>query len=282
MMPYIITNESCNLNCEYCFYNSENSTRSKIIDVDKLFIFLNKLRKEKFIDNNLSITGGEPTIHPKFEQLLGLVKKHDYRVRLNTNLKDLKQVIIKYKDYITRIDTSIDSLNSYNLRHNEFIIDNLEVLNDNNIPLGIMTVINDTNFNKLKEIYSVLKKFNPEYISFQPMEVVNESMEKHDLKYLNKQSRAVLFDQLDFWAEIENNYETVDKIKKLILGVDVEPSCNMGSSKFVIDADGNIYPCFHRKDIFCGNIYDSNPKDVIKNLKQSFVKNCYSYKCMPL
>ncbi|HOJ64360.1 MAG TPA: radical SAM protein [Spirochaetota bacterium] len=68
----IMINNYCNLNCEYCFAN-------KIIEKDKQNMSVAAFKQAiDFIKrskrNNLSILGGEPTLHPDFIEFLDIIK----------------------------------------------------------------------------------------------------------------------------------------------------------------------------------------------------------------
>jgi radical SAM protein with 4Fe4S-binding SPASM domain len=64
----IILTENCNESCEHCF--NANMRYGKSMDVDKFMEFVT-LNGKELHDVHLKIMGGEPTIHPRFEELVG-------------------------------------------------------------------------------------------------------------------------------------------------------------------------------------------------------------------
>lgn len=63
-------------------------------------------------------------------------------------------------------------------------------------------------------------------------------------------------------------------------------SCFMGSEGMVVDPDGSIVPCFHRRDLNCGNLFDDDPRDLTLKL---FAANdavldapCFGRHCLSL
>lgn len=63
-------------------------------------------------------------------------------------------------------------------------------------------------------------------------------------------------------------------------------SCYMGSEGMVVDPDGGVYPCFHRRDLRCGNLFDDEPLDLTLKL---FAANdavidapCFGRHCLSL
>lgn len=57
-------NTQCNLNCEYCFANKDFNVLS-----DNNFELFFDFCKQAAIDN-IHITGGEPTLHPRFSYII--------------------------------------------------------------------------------------------------------------------------------------------------------------------------------------------------------------------
>ena len=60
-----------------------------------------------------------------------------------------------------------------------------------------------------------------------------------------------------------NTYSYIQLFHDLIKGI--KPTnmmtCFMGTSAVIIDYYGDVYPCFHRKDLYAGNILKHNFKD---------------------
>ncbi len=81
----IVFTQGCNFKCPYCHNPSliplENKDRS-YLSVDKLSIFLQKRRN---LIDGVSITGGEPTLHPDLTGLIKTIKSMDLKVKLDTN-----------------------------------------------------------------------------------------------------------------------------------------------------------------------------------------------------
>ena len=43
--------------------------------------------------------------------------------------------------------------------------------------------------------------------------------------------------------------------------------CLMGSSCFVVNADGTVLPCFHREDLPCGSTQTDTPEEILSRLR---------------
>lgn len=104
-VPYLLNIEltnKCNLNCTHC-YKEANCHKINNIDLDDLSLLFS------FLDSsNLSVTltGGEPTLHPKFEKVVELCSEFG-TVDLVTNGLNLKSVSSKVIRMINLIGISL-------------------------------------------------------------------------------------------------------------------------------------------------------------------------------
>ena len=75
--------QGCNFRCPFC-HNSELIPRQgkPLMDMDALLAFL---EKRKGLLDGVCISGGEPTLCPELEALLGRIKALGYAVKLDTN-----------------------------------------------------------------------------------------------------------------------------------------------------------------------------------------------------
>ena len=71
-------NDTCNLNCRWC-YNQGNS--DKIMDFTRFVSFYKRVIKDNLSD--IVLIGGEPTIHPRFIDILDVIENK--KISLFTN-----------------------------------------------------------------------------------------------------------------------------------------------------------------------------------------------------
>lgn len=98
---------ACNLRCKHCL--RDFSSEEKYFSLP----LLKKILKEakKFRTSEISFTGGEPTLHPDFANIITEVVKAGYRYSMITNGIDLDKifpVLLSTKDNINRIGVSLD------------------------------------------------------------------------------------------------------------------------------------------------------------------------------
>ncbi len=79
-MPNIIFNSYCNRNCIYCFAKKKNEGSYKQLSLDNLVIICDFLEKSNI--KNVTVLGGEPTLHPEFtlflQYIISIIKSDAY------------------------------------------------------------------------------------------------------------------------------------------------------------------------------------------------------------
>lgn len=85
----IILTEACNMNCEHCF--NADVRNAKMMDIDKFLDFAHQNRND-LRRLQLKIMGGEPTIHPRFEEFVERSVPYFDVVRIFTNGTTLPKI----------------------------------------------------------------------------------------------------------------------------------------------------------------------------------------------
>lgn len=156
-MKWFIVNltNRCNLNCKTCL-RGEKSDADLDIGILKQFL---KYAKEYRI-KGISLTGGEPILHPNFKEVIHNIISHKFKLSLVTNgifYKDYLKILRKYKSKIKRINLSLDShkeeINDYIRGPGTYkkILEAIHYLQKENIPLALTHVINNQNFRDLEK-----------------------------------------------------------------------------------------------------------------------------------
>lgn len=291
MKAYVILTDNCNLKCKYCFYELDNVKREHALEIDSLkeFIVHNKNRLSK----SIMITGGEPFTHPKIYDLLDWMNKNGFSAEINSNLVNInKDKLSDTADTISMISTSIDHIDphihNFIRGHYSDTMDSLEFLIENGIPFRTTTVMSKFNYKQIGNIYSELDNLNPKTMMFQPVDVKGHPLyEEYSLNVLPKSELQKLFYNLGPWAHKYNCINTLESMKRYYLDKAIpEERCAMGKKMFVIDCNGHVYPCFHRHDLYCGNIYHRDGSHILDNInkleKRIKTKDCFRECCIPL
>lgn len=77
-MANIMLNDHCNLNCSYCFAKSTYGKNINNISLKNFKAALDFILKDN--EEMVGLIGGEPTLHPQFEEIIKLLK-YDKRVK---------------------------------------------------------------------------------------------------------------------------------------------------------------------------------------------------------
>lgn len=161
-MPNIMLTYRCNLKCSYCFANE--FVNKENIDIteenfDKAIAFLTK-------DNStrIGLIGGEPTIHPKFKNILDvLINNHKVeQVTVYTNGLEIDKYTNQLITSKIKLLINCNSPENIGKSNYEKMVKNIDNLIFNHymkdrVNLGINLYSNDMNYDY---IISLLKRYN--------------------------------------------------------------------------------------------------------------------------
>lgn len=114
----IVLNETCNLNCSFCHHEGKTLDSNGDIDIVTVFQYLESVRKKGFPIKEVHLTGGEPTLHPRFKEFVNLLLTNNYKVKITTNGNfnaDIKEFL--KQSNLTGINFSIHTINAKNLKN---------------------------------------------------------------------------------------------------------------------------------------------------------------------
>ena len=97
LWAYINITDQCNKFCGFCF--NKNNFKPDLA-LSKFIIILDKLKNMKI--KQVTLSGGEPTLHPDIKEMLTLTKELGMRTHLATN--GLEDDLILYLDKFKLID----------------------------------------------------------------------------------------------------------------------------------------------------------------------------------
>ncbi len=168
-----LTNE-CNIRCLHCLGSYENRLDSELSLNEWKSIFDQIIKNKVFYIN---ISGGEPTVHPNFTEIISYLSEIGLHFIITTNgvfSKKIRDIIIKNKEYLIGIKVSLDGYNAEShcfLRRDknnkadyrlfDITLKNILFFKKNKIPLTIATVIHKKNITNFKEFVKLIKKIDP-------------------------------------------------------------------------------------------------------------------------
>ena len=289
----------CNERCIHCYIPHEDKLYN--IDDNLYFQTIKQLKDIGII--SISLSGGEPMLHPNFLEFLKYAQDSDFYVKVFTNLTLLNEEIIKLmQNNRTSVYVSLYSMNEVN--HDAITQmkgsfnktkSNILKLIENNIPVYINCPIMDYNKNDYNEVYKWAKDLNLEvrvdYDIMARCDLTTDNLE-HRLK--TEEMENIIINILD--NNKENQKQTVSKeLNKDKEYTSDRDLCGACITSCCIDAKGNVYPCTGW-NYNCGNLNETSLKDIwekspqmlyIRSLKRKDFKKCidckdidYCFMCM--
>lgn len=151
--------ESCNYQCEFCVEKKSLQTNRPIFISERFIRETLASLHQKYLLESIIVSGGEPTLHPSFMQLLSFFSKQDIPLKLITNMERfsdayfLKEIASMYA--LHEKWKLFGSLCKYN---NACVFDRIRNILSANIPLYLIVPIYEYNLPVLPIIFKKLSK----------------------------------------------------------------------------------------------------------------------------
>ena len=147
-------NKTCNLRCPYCFANEFVNKSEDNITLENFKKAVDFLLSSQGTGGRIGIIGGEPTIHPQFQEIIESVVKNDKikSVVLFTNGIKIDEYIDILSHEKIRFLINLNSYNDIGVGFYNEILNNIELLlnrgkkNDINLGLNIYSSKQDFSF----------------------------------------------------------------------------------------------------------------------------------------
>ncbi|MDD5069989.1 MAG: radical SAM protein [Candidatus Omnitrophica bacterium] len=268
LIVVLVINNKCNLKCKYCFGSYCDRDGFEDFTTMELKSIIDQL--SDLGTSALTIHGGETLLRKDLGEIVDYIKRKKMYLHLVTNGLLLKEKV----DLIRGVDSLCISLDGDKEGHeknrgkNTFqpTVEAIKFARSEGFPLRVHATItrhtkDDVEFlsRLAKDIgffqyFSVLYPCGGATKNLDDLILTDQEIRKviEDIVYWKKKgypiftSYPVLENVLNWPFEYSKAYCTKDetfKAKSLI-------PCAYGRTKFIIDADGSVYPCFGRMDTF--------------------------------
>ena len=259
----------CNERCVHCYIPNDNKVNN--IEPSLFYNILEQCNDMKLL--HLTLSGGEPMLHPNFCDFLRKCKEYDFSINILTNLTLLNDDIISEmkRNSLLGVQVSLYSMNSD--IHDEITQmkgsfektkNAILKLIENNIPMQISCPIMKQNKNNYNDVKEWAKKYN--------IHVGDDYtiIAKYDHTTQNLSNRL----SIDEVEELINNIvdtdiKYVEKMKKEIERKKNTPYddyvCSVCNSSICITESGNVYPCAGWQDNVVGDVKETSLKDIWEN-----------------
>jgi radical SAM protein with 4Fe4S-binding SPASM domain len=279
----------CNERCIHCYIPHGN----KISDIDPVLFYntLDQLRDMGVL--SLTLSGGEPMLHPRFVDFLRKAKKYDFSINVLSNLTLLSDEIIAEMK-ANRLSSVQVSLYSMEPEIHDSITklpgsfyktrDAILRLIENDIPLQISCPVMKQN----KNSYLAVAKWAEEHRVRAVTDYI--MMARYDHTTSNLDNRLTLDEAGDIIRDIikmDGDYEErlreADFTQVEQRDMSDDALCGVCISSICMVANGNIYPCAGWQDYVVGNIaqtplaeiWEHSPKvRYLRGLRKRYLPKC--------
>lgn len=257
----VSTTTRCNFNCPHCahsFFIDKNKSIIKDISISVFETLLMEGRKANF--KIISFSGGEPILHPRFKELVGLVAKYDYLFNFVTNAwlhKEYWPIVNQNRKNLELIFISLDGATAevHDAVRNkpgsfERVIEAIKFFGKNNIPMVVTSVFTQKNYHQVEEIMNLCVKLGVRRIKLAGVLAPQNSppfsltdREKFELvqkiENLSEKFRDIIFVEVTLGTFQMGNFANfMPELKR-------SPHFCKGLSgnTLYVDHDGGIIPC---------------------------------------
>lgn len=254
------TNRSCNLRCRYCYAESGEQLKNELSY--EVLTDIVRQAKELGVHSVVVIGGGEPTIHPRFRELISFIHSLDIVPMIFTNTITMTRELAE--SLHTKGASVMGKLDSLRPEVQDFLagrqgafnriqrgLNNLieagftQVEDPRQLRLGVSFVTNRLNLAEIEEIWHFCRQHN----IFPNMEILTPT----------GRAKQKLANQYITLAEIQNYKLRLLEIDRNCYGYDWLPFTPLTASgclqylySLYITIEGNVRPCAPTK-------FDENP-----------------------
>lgn len=265
MIPYSATIEltdACNLRCVHCYRGKPEKSYWNIATMQQLLQQLQEMGTM-----HITITGGEPFMHPDCAKILELIGEMGFVLSVQTNATMDIGYLAEYAEKYPIKEISISLYSTVNDTHDTITtvpgslaqtLKSIKFLASHHVPVSINCPVMTLNMNDMEPLQKYCdQKGIPCHFAFK---IIPAQENSKDTKALNCFSAALL-------AKYMKN-DTI-RLYQNILG-DIRKSkpgcryCQTGFRSITLDAQGNVLICnAYRKK--CGNIKEQTLPEIWSN-----------------
>lgn len=236
---------------------------------------------------NLVLTGGEPLLRPDLPDIVLEASGAGSHVLLLTNGELLTggMCALLRRNGLGAISVSVDSVRAGEYKSS---LDAALLARGAGLAVTLITVITKENASLVEELRGWAEREGIGII-FQPAYVPggSERYRALSLHGLAREGWGELKVSLDRWADGCGARGYLSLFCSLYEGGGQRPgSCAMGREAIVVDCDGSVYPCFHRRELYCGNLVLDDTEEVFGRLRENSLTTagapCYGEHCLSL
>lgn len=246
VVTWEITNK-CNLRCLHC-YNDAGPQKTKFFSWEEIECIIDKL--DRINVGRVSLSGGEPFMHPNFFDIINLLKERGIAWGLFSNGVIIDEPIVKtlVDQGIRKIITSIDgsTAESHDFLRGvpgsfEKTINAIKILKEYNVPIEARCALHKKNLTEMPDILELLHS-----LGIDSYEIAKITTARPNTPQNGVNSELTITED-DYCRVLPEIIKAEHKIfGRSLLIPDPDPhriNCGGGTSSFLIKPDGTMVPC---------------------------------------
>ncbi len=249
----------CNLNCMHCYNDSGCRTENELT-LEEVYKVIDEIKNLGVL--RITLSGGEPLMHPHFFEIAEYIKEHNLELGLFTNgtliTKDVAKTL-KNLSFL-KVTVSIDSLTPD--IHDQFrgkkgawkkTMEGINHLKAEGITIKPAIALSKLNLSEIVDLFTLF---------------CEEGVDDYQLMPVFATGRDLLLDFDVSPGEYENVAKNIFVLEKKyntkphsLTGEKKTANCGIGTYSLVIKSNGDVVPCpaFGRKAVL-GNVRDQSLK----------------------
>jgi len=248
---YFELTRKCNLNCVYC-YNKSNLAFSQELSKEEIFSLLDELKEAGTFE--IRFTGGEPTTHKNFFEIIDYAKKLGFFISLGTNGVWSQETLEKIKKSEIRIIIiSLDGPKDYNdsirgIGTFDKVVSTLKQLRENkNLVLKINCVLTKRNKEYLEDLVKIAVSLGINVINFAPIKLTGRA-NMGQIETLTKEDMFKIVSDITklrkrYNIKIQTYFDILDNCDHFSGSLLNQKSCGAGIEVAAISPFGEVYGC---------------------------------------
>jgi len=291
-----ITNR-CNYSCPQCFSKIDNADLHLSLQIVEDLM----LQASELSVTDITISGGEPSLHPNFVDIVKAVKNNNIPVKVITNgtIVDLNSEILnQLRYYVDDVQISFDGIcaNTHDQIRGigafEKALNALKFFKDGNARVGIGFTPLLENISELENLYDFGFLHEVDYLHISRPSAPSNVNYCNKEEFLSERFFGQVIDQVSKLREREQRfremYRAMERKYPMIYASFIphlnmidnvkKERCSAGITTISIMEDGEVYPCVsmstnRKKELSCGNIYSAKLKDIHVNARNKMIQS---------
>ncbi len=282
---WVITRK-CNYSCSYCRVYDNSGKFTSLEDLKNAMDQIAELNKSKY---KITLTGGEPTIHPNYLTLLKYIfEKLGKRATIITisNLGRTEKYFEKLLEEIKEFKNNIVFVASF---HTEFanedeFVNKAKLISEKGFYIKVQIMAHPEKMEQIRYLDKKFKEIKNKNLKYQLMvirenygSVPDKRYNSEDLEWLKvyysneNEAKNILIETKDLDSNIAQNYYSAPEINAKGLNNYKGMLCYAGVNSFSINKDGKIdrAVCFRGKNKDARNIYTE--KNALQGLDEPII-----------